>query len=664
MSASQSLSTSISITGNVTSEFLKASGVSLAAFQKLQNKLKEVETIQQKVSRGFTEIAKIASGVALGELMFKGFEKGIGMVDSLIGKFKEMGKYSSEEASKFEVIRRGMGALLSNQNAADTILGNLRSTANASPFEPNSLYGVAREFTGRGMPKEMLESRTGEMGDIASGLGGSKDVLDRLTLAYGEAYDQKTFDNRILRQFSEAGVPLTEAMMDVMGLKPDQIQQFLKAVHDKTVGFDILDKAIYGLTHGGLFTDGMKNFASTYIGILTTFTGQLKGTAIAVGDIVNDISGGFLKLVNANGYWQEIGEWLQSMRHIEQNVQSFVQSIGNSGVSDKLQMFFDDIQNKFNHWMGGFFKEIHNPATGDIEQVLNETGMEKIQKIIDGLTGMMKGFADFLTSDSVKTLESVAWDVLPTVAHNLGYMVQLMTDAMAFNGGALMHDMAEQSKWIDSQNANSRAADRLKNWAPPDTSPQHSEYNGTSAGTPGAVGALLSQGRGYNASWDDYLQSVESKYGLRSGTLRAIGRQENVAAGDMNPLGISPNGGGPTHFSDEGEARRAIDRQARLMIDPKGPYGDIRTKSVKEWSKIYSPPGAANDPYGTNSTEDSGIEANMRKLNKPTTQVNVNLTIHALDHVGVAQVIQDNAHHIHRAVMDAQSQSWSQQAVV
>jgi hypothetical protein len=164
MSTSQNLSTSIEIHGKVSSDFLKASGISVAAFQKLQNKLNEVQTIQQKVSNGFTQMLKIAGGVALGDVLFKGFEKGLGFIEKGIDGIMEFGKQASEASAKFEVMSKGICNLVRDQGFADKLLNNLQQTAYSSPLQLSDLGGVARDLTGRGMDKSMLESRTKELG--------------------------------------------------------------------------------------------------------------------------------------------------------------------------------------------------------------------------------------------------------------------------------------------------------------------------------------------------------------------------------------------------------------------------------------------------------------------------------------------------------------------
>ncbi len=55
---------------------------------------------------------------------------------------------------------------------------------------------------------------------------------------------------------------------------------------------------------------------------------------------------------------------------------------------------------------------VTNPATGNIETVLNATGDEKIRQVIDGITSMFDTVAKFVTSSLVKDLASYSWDTL------------------------------------------------------------------------------------------------------------------------------------------------------------------------------------------------------------------------------------------------------------
>src|SRR5258706_2795956 len=116
------------------------------------------------------------------------------------------------------------------------------------------------------------------------------------------------------------------------------------------------------------------------------------------------------------------------------------------------------------------------------------------------------------------------------------------------------------------------------------------------------------------ATWDPVLVGAAQQFGVDPTLLQSIARQENVAPGHDNPLGISPHGGGPASYLGMADAQNAINHQLSVMTNPNGPYGDIRNKSIDQIAQVYSPPGAPNDPNRTNSTEASGIKAQYQRL--------------------------------------------------
>src|SRR5258708_27036038 len=116
------------------------------------------------------------------------------------------------------------------------------------------------------------------------------------------------------------------------------------------------------------------------------------------------------------------------------------------------------------------------------------------------------------------------------------------------------------------------------------------------------------------ATWDPVLVGAAQQFGVDPTLLQSIARQENVAPGHNNPLGISPHGGGPASYLGMADAQNAINHQLSVMTNPNGPYGDIRNKSIDQIAQVYSPPGASNDPNRTNSTEASGIKAQYQHL--------------------------------------------------
>ena len=125
--------------------------------------------------------------------------------------------------------------------------------------------------------------------------------------------------------------------------------------------------------------------------------------------------------------------------------------------------------------------------------------------------------------------------------------------------------------------------------------------------------------------WDATFDAAGKKYGISPAFLKAVAQQENVATGDLNPLGISPGGGGPTHFQSVAAAQAGIYKQVAFYANPRGPYAKAVT--IDDWAEVQAPwrkGRAPNDPYNTNRTEAAGIKAKYKALGGDPDHVIIN----------------------------------------
>jgi len=112
---------------------------------------------------------------------------------------------------------------------------------------------------------------------------------------------------------------------------------------------------------------------------------------------------------------------------------------------------------------------------------------------------------------------------------------------------------------------------------------------------------------------DDFVK-YGKQYGVDPRFLSAISRLETANGTSSafrnknNAMGVS-NAKGPISFSS---ASQSIERMARVLSSKKGPYG--RATTLKEIARIYAPPGAGNDPNGTNSYWPRGVAKYLRQM--------------------------------------------------
>jgi hypothetical protein len=293
-------------------------------------------------------VKEIAAGVFSGEALWEGFKTGIEAVKEGIGEVVTQLQEASKAASDFEMVQKGIGNLLRDQAYANAMIGRFQEVAVGSPFQAQTLLETARSLTGRGMQKEMLESRTEELGDIVAGLGGGPDLMGRLTLAYGEAFSQHLVDKRIINQFSKAGVNIMSELMKAYGLDPKSdadTQRMYKMIHDKQITFTDIDKAIYELTHNmGLYADGMKKHADTAQGVWTGFLDRMLYIQQDLGAIVNDISMTLLSLLEKSGFLKAFDTWLKGIKSMADSMTEHFKLFDGGKIISFFQTVGDGIQ--------------------------------------------------------------------------------------------------------------------------------------------------------------------------------------------------------------------------------------------------------------------------------------------------------------------------------
>ncbi len=102
-------------------------------------------------------------------------------------------------------------------------------------------------------------------------------------------------------------------------------------------------------------------------------------------------------------------------------------------------------------------------------------------------------------------------------------------------------------------------------------------------------------------------QDAGQKYGIDPKFLAAISMLEtgkgtsSAFRNKNNAMGVSDRRG-PISFSNPAES---IYRMAKTLANPKGPYA--RANTIQGIGRIYAPPGAGNDPNGTNGYWATGV---------------------------------------------------------
>lgn len=112
-------------------------------------------------------------------------------------------------------------------------------------------------------------------------------------------------------------------------------------------------------------------------------------------------------------------------------------------------------------------------------------------------------------------------------------------------------------------------------------------------------GAFIEAGKKHGV--DPRFLAAVSMLETAGGTSSAFRRKRNA-------MGVS-NSKGPISF---GNHKDSIERMARVLASSKGPYAGKNT--IAEIAGVYAPPGAGNDPKGTNGYWPTGVAKYFQML--------------------------------------------------
>jgi tape measure domain-containing protein len=166
------------------------------------------------------DISDFQSGMAKVSESTSGFRDGLAelgkqaaVFTAAVGAgFTLVAKQALESAAAFEQNRIAFETMLGNADAARALLKEISDFAMATPFELPQLVESSKKLLAYNVAAKDIIPTMKMLGDITSGVGTEK--LPQLILAFGQVKAATKLTGAELRQFSEAGVPLLQALVD------------------------------------------------------------------------------------------------------------------------------------------------------------------------------------------------------------------------------------------------------------------------------------------------------------------------------------------------------------------------------------------------------------------------------------------------------------------
>ena len=242
---------------------------------------KEIAASRRQMQRAFGPDALQFADKAGTALL--GLSAGIGAV----------GFASIKMAADMEQNRIAFTTMLGSAEQADKFLRELAAFAEKTPFEFTGLVASSKKLLAFGFQaKEIIPIMT-KIGDAVSAVGGSAEVLDRVTLAFGQMKTKGFVSAEEMKQLAEAGIPAWEMLAKVIG---KDLPTTMKLAEDKALD---ANAAIEGMLsqmtekYGGMMEKQSK-----------TITGMLSNIKDKSGSIMRDMGEEITKAVDLKSKMQ------------------------------------------------------------------------------------------------------------------------------------------------------------------------------------------------------------------------------------------------------------------------------------------------------------------------------------------------------------------------
>jgi hypothetical protein len=168
---------------------------------------------------------------------------------------------------QFEVQHVALQNILGDVQEANILFGQLKELAIESPKTFMELTSYAKQLSAYQIPANELYETTKRLADMSSGLGVD---MNRLILAYGQVRSAAVLRGQELRQFTEAGIPMVQALADKftqLNGKLTTTADVFKLISARAVPFEMVKEVLWDMTsQGGQFFNMQEELANTLYG--------------------------------------------------------------------------------------------------------------------------------------------------------------------------------------------------------------------------------------------------------------------------------------------------------------------------------------------------------------------------------------------------------------
>ena len=241
---------------------------------------------------------------------------------------------------QFEVQHVALRNILGDVQEANVLFGQLQELAIESPKTFMELTAYAKQLSAYQIPASELYDTTKRLADMSAGLGVD---MNRLILAYGQVRSAAVLRGQELRQFTEAGIPMVQALANKfteMNGKLTTTADVFALISKRAVPFEMVKEVLWDMTNqGGQFYNMQAELADTLYGKWQKLQDQWQ---ITLGNIASGASpaGAALKML------------LELTVSLASAFDTFTPMLGMMGITRLGTSIFNSARNKLNEKNG------------------------------------------------------------------------------------------------------------------------------------------------------------------------------------------------------------------------------------------------------------------------------------------------------------------------
>ena len=152
---------------------------------------------------------------------------------------------------EFEKQKLALNAMLGSMDKANTLYTQIKDLAVKSPFRFGELTNYTKQLTSFGFQYKDIFSTTKKLADISAGVGVD---MSRIILAYGQVFTAHYLRGQELRQFTEAGIPMVDALAKrFTNLRGEAVSagNIFKMISNREVSFEDVKAVLDEMTDSG-----------------------------------------------------------------------------------------------------------------------------------------------------------------------------------------------------------------------------------------------------------------------------------------------------------------------------------------------------------------------------------------------------------------------------